>query len=45
MLITYNFKTRLKEPISSKNSLDMTDQEISQMIELINENSFLNEHY
>ena len=40
-----NLNTRLKEPISSDNSLDMTDQEISQMIKLINESSFLSEYY
>ena len=43
--INKNLNTRLKEPISSENSLDMTDQEISQMIKSINENSFLNEYY
>lgn len=43
--INENIHTRLSEPISSNNSLDMTDQEISQMIRLINKNSFLNEYY
>ena len=43
--INENINTRLEGPISSKNSLDMTDQEIIEMIKVVNENSFLNEYY
>lgn len=40
-----NIRSRLKEPISSANAIEMSDKEISDMIRIIKTNSFLSEHY
>ena len=43
--INQNKSSRLKNSISSKDALGMTDQEILEMIEIVKKNSYLNEYY
>ena len=43
--INQNKSSRLKNSISSKDALVMTDQEILEMIEIVKKNSYLNEYY
>tara|TARA_B110000305_G_C19430509_1_gene636025 strand:- start:1393 stop:2340 length:948 start_codon:yes stop_codon:yes gene_type:complete len=43
--INQNKYSRLKNSISSKDALGMTDQEILEMIEIVKKNSYLNEYY
>lgn len=43
--LNQNLETRLKESISSENSIEMNEQEIINMVKFVKNNLFLNEHY